>query len=140
MLSGGAASPGGYDNRDLTRFLRLVISARSCSSSEASVEVATEMDGMDTSMILSASCARSLRTTVSVAEARTLAGKCWRNSCRRRESSMGLSPNNCCIHCSCRQVLRRSTATVASSVRTRRCARSAAPSACRTASLPGASE
>ncbi len=58
------------------------------------------MDGTDTSMILSASCARSLRATVSVAEARTmraLAGKRWRNSCRRRESSMGLSPNKCCI-------------------------------------------
>ncbi len=70
MLSGGAAFFGGYDNRDLTSFLRLVISARSWSSSEASVEVATEeMDGTDTSMILSASCARSLRTTVSAAEA-----------------------------------------------------------------------
>ena len=87
--------------RDLTSALRLVISARSRSISVTDGVAATaEMDGAATSIILSASCARSLRDTVAPVEAktmRTLVGKHWRNSSRTRESSMRLSPINCCI-------------------------------------------
>ena len=88
--------------RDLTSALRLVISARSRSISVMD-GVTAETDGAATSIILSASCARSLIDTVAPVEAktmRTLVGKCWRNSSRTRESSMRLSPINCCMRCS----------------------------------------
>ena len=117
--------------RDSTTLLRPATSAWSRStSSERRGALTVEMDGAATSTTLSANWARFSKLLVSGLEAstmRTFAGKCWRNSSRRKELSMApaLSPNSCCIRLRSCVGLRSPNSSALNSCCRRRCSEAA---------------
>ena len=100
--------------REATSSARRPTSSRNCCISEGPVSETALIDGVATSMTLSAMSARRLRSIAGSAEARTirtLGGRRWRNSSRRKAAESAdvpsLSPNSCCIRRSSCSVLHR---------------------------------